>query len=415
MSSPRILEIFNRYQLVGGEEIAANRMFDLLGERYEIERCLFSSSEWTQPGAPSRWRQAFLMFRNPGSLERIREAHDRFRPDCWLVHNVFPVASAAVFELAGELGVPIVYVCHNYRPFSVNGYCWAGDKIAPGGLRKNYLAEILAGSWQNSRIKTAIFALILRRLHSKHWLDSVGAWLAISDFVRDRFVEAGIPEDKIHTLRHSWDLINPAPPENSQGQYFLYLGRLSVEKGLRVLLETWKQLTSTLGANAPLLKICGEGPLQHEVEEFAALCPKVEFVGVVSGQQKHELLKGCVAVIVPSIWWEALGLVTYEAYDFGKPVLAAASGGLSETVQHGITGFLHTPGNASQLADQVVELWNNPEPATEMGRNGRLWLEQNTAKEEWLAGFGKLLKKLKGREPRVEGRGCGKASENPKN
>jgi glycosyltransferase involved in cell wall biosynthesis len=103
-------------------------------------------------------------------------------------------------------------------------------------------------------------------------------------------------------------------------------------------------------------------------------------------------LTNCRALLAPSTWWEPLGLVTYEAYDFKKPMFAAASGGLSETVEHGRTGYLHEPGDARQLAEQVVAFEQLPgSRRLEMGREGRRWLEQNALPSAWHDDFRQIL------------------------
>ena len=102
-------------------------------------------------------------------------------------------------------------------------------------------------------------------------------------------------------------------------------------------------------------------------------------------------------MIAPSLWWEPLGLVTYEAYDYSKPMLAAASGGLSETVQHGTTGMLHRPGNAGELAEQILLLESNSSRRLEMGRRGREWLLANTGRTDWLRKFDDVLNRINDR------------------
>jgi glycosyltransferase involved in cell wall biosynthesis len=142
------------------------------------------------------------------------------------------------------------------------------------------------------------------------------------------------------------------------------------------------------------LYICGEGPLAGEVTLRAAANPKVHYMGPVGGDAKRQLIRKCRAMIAPSLWWEPLGLVTYEAYEFCKPMLAAASGGLSETVFQGETGFLHAPGCHNDLTDQILELEANPDKAAQMGLAGRKWLESSTSREQWLDSFNAVLDRL---------------------
>jgi glycosyltransferase involved in cell wall biosynthesis len=337
-----------------------------------------------------------LMIRNPAALEVLRRAHETHQADAWLVHNVFPVGSAAIFREALKQDVPIIYWIHNFRPFSVNGYLWAGGQIATGGLRRNYWQEIRDGAWQSSSLKTAWFAFVLTLTYRLGWFKAVKAWVAISDFMREKFIEAGVPAKDIFTVRHAWHPMG-GPPPVQDGGYYLFLGRLIPAKGLAMLFETWRIVRERLGERAPRLMIAGAGPSASWVREQATANPLVEFCGSVSGDQKHQLIAACRAMIAPSIWWEPLGLVTYEAYDYGKPMLAAQSGGLTETVVDGQTGFLHEPGNAAELARQVIELDAAPERRAEMGRRGREWLIANTNEEDWRRKITKVVEHAMGR------------------
>ncbi|MEQ1850406.1 MAG: glycosyltransferase family 4 protein [Chthoniobacteraceae bacterium] len=386
----RLLQVFNHYLESGGEEASVHRIFDLLSSSMEIHRCAFESRAWKGTGAPPEWRQAILMIRNPAALEILRREHEAAEADAWLVHNVFPVGSAAIYRAALKRRVPIIYYIHNFRPFSVNGYLWAGDKVATGGLRRNFWKEIRHGSWQDSVAKTAWLAFVLTLMHQLGWFKAVKAWVAISDFMREKFIEAGVPRDDVFTVRHSWRPME-APPQPRDGGYYLFLGRLIPAKGIRVLFDAWRIVREQLSERAPRLVIGGAGPMEAEVSELAARNPQIEFRGIVKGAEKDQLLGGCRAMIAPSLWWEPLGLVTYEAYDFAKPMLAARSGGLTETVGNGQTGFLHEPGDAAQLARQVLELDASPRRRIEMGQAGRAWLLENTSEKEWLRKFTQVV------------------------
>lgn len=386
----RILEITNRKRLWGGEDVAADAIASALGQRHEVQRCLFDSKDWIAPRGPGRFRQLFLMWENPTSLGRIERETREFKPDFWLVHGVIPVASLGIYPLASKLGIPIIHYAHNFRPFSVNSYLWAKNRIEPAGLHGNFWPEILAGSWQESPIKTFALGAMYWLAHRRRHFDPVSHWIAISDFVRDRFIEAGVPPQKITTLRHFRRLENADLSNVRDGSFYLFLGRLSVEKGVRFLLETWEDIYRSLGVRGPKLILAGDGPLESEVCAAQAANPLVELRGFVNGAKKQELLMNARAVVVPSLWWEGLGLVAYEAFDYGKPVLAARSGGLQEVVLHGETGFKHAPGDRSELAAHVKQLENTPGLAEEMGRAGRRWVEKNANEPAWLSEFERI-------------------------
>jgi glycosyltransferase involved in cell wall biosynthesis len=248
-------------------------------------------------------------------------------------------------------------------------------------------------SWECSFTKTALIAFQLHRLRSSGWLDTIAQWIAVSEFMRMKFIEAGIPETKITTLRHCWtsrsDGTNPV-----DGKYYLFLGRLVPEKGVGTLLEAWRKLENRMGNDCPRLIIAGTGPEEAKVIASANASRRVEFAGFVSGEAKQTLLRNCRAVIAPSIWWEPLGLIVYEAYDYGKPVIAARSGGLVETVREGDGGLLHEPGNCDSLVEAVMKLEKlDPDERVGMGRAGRNWLVEHASPEAWKAGFTKIIEK----------------------
>ncbi len=381
----RVLSVFNRYLQRGGEEYAVEMINRSLGEVTELRECTFSSQSWkdrllTVPN------QAFRMLYNPESTATLKKRQREERFDFWLVHNVFPVGSAAIYREASRLGVPIIQYAHNFRPFSVNGYLWANDHLAPGGLQLDYWEEIRCGAWQASRLKTAWFAFVLRTMHALGWLRSVRVWLTNSDFVRQKFIEAGLPAEDVFALRYYWKP-RPVLPEPRDEGHYLFLGRLIEAKGVRVLFEAWRLLEESLGERTPRLVIGGEGPLQSEVARRAESSRFIRYAGQLGGEEKEAAVVGCRAMLAPSLWWEALGIVTYEAYDVGKPMLAARSGGLTETVIDGVTGHLHEPGDARQLADQIIALEQDAERRVTMGRAGRAWLEENADEKIWQQKF----------------------------
>ena len=400
----RILQVFNRYIERGGEEASVERISDTLSERHTVFHCYFDSRQLRGgPGILGSATNAFAMVWNPQSARRLQSHVQATKPDIILLHNIFPVGTASLLAAVGGLGIPAISYIHNFRPYSVNGYLWANDKIEPAGLRQNFLPEVLAGSWQDSRLKTGVYASILSGMHFFRLFDNISVWIAISNFMRDKFIEAGIPHDKIITIRHSCDPLSNPPLFEDLG-YFLFLGRLITAKGIRVLLEAWQLLEARFGSETPKLVIGGDGPMADAVTKACRQSKYIQYVGQVEGEQKNELIQGCRAMLAPSLWWEGLGLVTYEAYDRSKPMLAAGSGGLLETVCHGETGFLHEPGKASQLADHVMEIEKNPALRVHMGSMGRKWLVKNTQRSQWLDAFDQAL--LLARQEHISAVGC---------
>jgi len=394
----KILQVFNQYSSYGGEELVFNNIEKMLSADHQMDECLFSSSEWLGDGAPSKLTQARLIFNNPASRAKLRGKVEQCEPDALLLHNIYPVGSPGIYAEALELEVPIVQYIHNFRPFSVGSTLWLGDRVAEESLHGDYWAEIKAGAWQGSKTKSALFALVMKYLHRKGWLSAVKRWIAISEFMRTKFIEAGIPADEVVTLLHPWHMIEEEPAHQDAG-YYLFLGRLVEEKGVRVLLAAWEILEKEMGATCPKLLIGGEGDMQDVVNQAAEKSANIESKGFLAGQAKDDCIANCRAMIAPSVWWEPLGLVTYEAYDHCKPMLAAGSGGLSETVTDGRTGYIHPPGNAQGLAESVMRLEAlSSDQRRAMGHEGRAWLKKHADPSEWRRKITQIISIAVGKE-----------------
>jgi glycosyltransferase involved in cell wall biosynthesis len=379
----RILQVFNRYLDRGGEQEWVERLPELVNGRHTIETLLFESRDWMDGNAPSKLKQTFLVGNNPSARALLAEKVRDFKPDILLFHNLIPVASLGLYEEAAELGVPVVQYLHNFRPFSTSGCLWVKGKINDAALRGNPWLEILGGAWNKSIVKTAILAWHLARLRRSGALESVKLWIAVSEFMRDAMIKAGLPADKVVTVRHCWP-DSPTSILHAEGGHYLFLGHLSDEKGVPDLLEAWQMLELRMGDQCPELVIAGSGRLEGAVRKAAAKSNRITYAGHVQGEQKHQLLAKCRALIAPSAWWEPLGLIIYEAYEYSKPVIASLSGGLAETVQPGVTGLSHKPSDPSALCDAIEKMeTSGPEVRARMGEAGHSWLKSNCSPSQW--------------------------------
>lgn len=390
-STLRVLHLFNRYRFFGGEEAAVLRMTEAMrASGAGVEECFFSSEEWEMPGAPPRWQQAMLGLYNPRSIARVRGMHHNQHSNFWLAHNILPVLSPSVLREARRQRVPTALYLHNYRPFSVSGSLWAGDSLAPGGLRKNFLREIIWGAWQESVPRSAWMAAVLLTAHALGWYRHVDAWIAVSDFVRQRFIEAGVPAQKVHVLPYPF---TPGDSKSAEhpGKHFLFLGRLTAAKGVLVLLRAWEIVRAQCPVNCPKLIIAGEGELQKDVIAAAAASGgSIEYHGNVTGPAKQQIIADSIAMIVPSIWWDPYPTVIYESFDAARPVLGARSGGIPESVGDTGRGLLHQPGDSETLASHILRLHSEPELATSLGENARRWLMANSGVQFWWDRFSQI-------------------------
>ncbi len=389
-AAPALLQIFNRYLEPGGEESAVREYARILAADGRFDECIFDSAEWTGPGAPSAWKQAAWTFYNPSAVRRLREIQARLHARAWIMHNFLPVGSTGIYSEALRQKIPLIQLIHNFRPFSVTGYCWVGRQLDASCWPRNYLREISHGAWQNSRWKTAFLACVLSSMHLRNQFRAVKSWIAISDFMRRQFTAAGLPKERVFRLYDPWNVIN-REANFPDGNYYLFLGRLMDAKGVKVLAAAWDILAGQNGLQAPQLVLAGDGPLADWVKAAQARNPRIEFRGYVKGQEKDRLFRGCRALIQPAICAEALSLAIYEAYDYAKPVLVAASGGMPELVSPE-TGLVHRPGVAEELAAQVRQMEGfSRHDRHRMGQAGRRWLLENTDRALWKKQFSAIV------------------------
>jgi glycosyltransferase involved in cell wall biosynthesis len=191
----------------------------------------------------------------------------------------------------------------------------------------------------------------------------VRLYLAVGRFVRDKYVQAGFPEDRI-AVKPSF--VAAAPRRQGPGNYFLFLGRLSREKGLDTLLTLWSRSPKS----RKRLIVVGDGPERALLQDVA---PGVEYRGVLPAAEIPSLISGARALLLPSLSFEGAPRVVLEAYASGVPVLASRLGGLPELIEHGSSGVLVRPADVAAWIAAVERLTEDAE-AERMGEHAwRLW------------------------------------------
>jgi glycosyltransferase involved in cell wall biosynthesis len=385
--SRRIIIGFNRYLMHGGEENSVIRIASHMEQAgHSVTRFWRASEEWLKPGAPPRWKQLFYLLNNPKVLQELKQTQEHTKAEVWMLHNVVPVISLGIYRLARELNVPIIQWLQNYRPVSPGAVLRAGNTQLEPDDPWLVAKEIMAGSWRG-RFLTAWLAFGYWRLKNRGDFNSVKGWVPISSDMKHTFMRAGFPENKLHVLNHSWD-VQPSLKTGPDSCYFIFLGRMVPEKGVRFLLDLWQQPEF----KDIQLMMAGQGPIADAYKNRTP--PNIRWVGFVKGEEKQRLLANARAMLFPCLWSEPLGLVTYEAYEQECPVLGSNLGGLKDTIVDGLTGRLLPPGDTTEWTRAIIHLAQNPQLAQKLGKQGRGWLETNATPEAWATKLDDILKKV---------------------
>ncbi len=299
------------------------------------------------------------------AVAQVRELVGRWGAEIVHCHNLFPLVSPAVIREAGARGAGVVMTLHNYRLMCLSGSFYRDNHNCEECLGHLPWRGVVHRCYRESALAGGVLAASLTVHRSVSTFDRVDRFLAVSDFVRKKHIEAGIAAERIEvTPQFAW----PTARREGPGDYFLYLGRLTREKGANALIDSW---TPDLGR----LVVVGDGSEMAHLRAVAP--PNVEFRGLVPWEAVPTLLRGARALLVPSLWNDAAPRSVTEAYAAGVPVLASRRGGLSEIVKDEETGLLVAPGASSEWAAAVRRLSDDKE-AIRLGEGAwRLWSEMH--------------------------------------
>lgn len=314
---------------------------------------------------------------NPFAARALNRVLDDFCPDVMHVHNTFPLISPAVFHAAGGR-VAMVITLHNYRLF-----CAAGIPMRAGNVCTDCLdtrssqSALRHGCYRNSRAATLPLALSVglhRRLGT--WENHVSAFIALSDFQRELMINTGLPAHKVYVKPNFYPGSPSVVPWEARAPYVVFAGRLSPEKGVIHLLRAWQ----SWGANAPELRLVGEGDLRPELERLAVNLP-VRFLGQVDSEEARRQIAGARLLVLPSICFEGFPMVVREAFAFGTPVAVSNLGPLPSIVRHGVSGVVFESSNPEPLLSEVRQAWDTPGLLEQLGNGARAEFEGQYTEE----------------------------------
>jgi glycosyltransferase involved in cell wall biosynthesis len=363
-----ILVIHNSYQQPGGEDVVVAQEIRLL-ERYGHRVITYRRSNDEINELPFGQRL--------GLIRRIASASDSqlavrgilrdFKPDVVHVHNTFAMVSPSVYEVCQDENVPVVQTLHNYRLLCPAATFYRDPGPCEECVTHSLFRSVRYGCYRDSRMMSGAIAVMLQTHRKRQtWNREVDSYIAISSFLRDKFVQAGFSAGKISVKPN---FVDTDPGERScPGEYALFLGRLSSEKGLRTLLEAWERLPYAV----PLV-IAGDGPLRSslETEVSRKKLSDVRFAGQLNRDEAYNAIKNAAFLVVPSIWYEPFGLVIAEAFACGTPVLGACIGAIPEMLDDQVTGLHFAPGDSDALAKKVSWAWGHLPELAAMGKAAR--------------------------------------------
>jgi glycosyltransferase involved in cell wall biosynthesis len=310
----------------------------------------------------------------------LRKLIKKESPEIAHFQNTFAVISPAAYYAARAEGVPVIQTLHNYRLLCPAAIFFRNGEVCEKCARKKIAwPGMIFGCYRGS--KAQAFGLTMMTLFHRFlgtWHKMVDFYITPSRFARSKFVECGFPEGRVVDKPHFVD--SDPGFAGTRGDYVIYVGRLSREKGVLTLMEAWKRLK-----NVPL-KIVGDGPLMEEMKSIVNdnRLDSIEFTGQKNRREVFEMIKGAFFLVFPSEWYETFGYCIIEAFACGISVVASRLGVMQELIEDKKTGLFFEAGNDSDLAEKIQWALHNKEEMMKFGKRARRdYEEKYTAKKNY--------------------------------
>jgi len=361
----KILLVHNFYQQQGGEDRVFQAEGSLLEEHgHHVIRHTIHND---QVRDLNKIQLARAIIWNKTVYQDIQELIRQERPHIAHFHNIFPLISPAAYYAVQAEGIPVLQTLHNYRYLCPNGILFRDGQVCEECVGK-YVPwpGILHGCYRQNRVATAGVAAMLSFHRSLGtWDKKVNGYIALTEFTRQKFIEARVIRKEKIFVKHNYVHSDPGIG-TGQGNFALFVGRLSPEKGLGILLEAWKNLRNPLR-----LKVVGAGPLLRELVQENKNEESIEFLGSLPEHDVLALMKEALVLIFPTLCFENLPLVILEAFATGLPVVGSDMGNTKILIRDRELGLLFRPNDPKDLSTKIDWLMENPAEIRQMRTNVR--------------------------------------------
>jgi glycosyltransferase involved in cell wall biosynthesis len=362
----RILFLHNRYIHHGGEDVVVQREATLLrraghdvrvvivdnGDINVLDRVhlvgVLRDSAWSWP-----------------SYQTIHSLCKSWMPDVVHVHNYWFLLTPSIFSAIRDTGCPVVVSLHNFRALCPAGVMMRRGKPCEECVGRSPWRGIAHRCYHDSAFASALVArMSLTAKRRGVWQCGVDRYLTPSQWARNVYIRGGFPEGLVAV--HSHHVVEQAKSEAPRTpSSVVFVGRVSEEKGVQVLIDAWKQLRDRRSIE---LILVGDGPLLAPLRLDTNLTQfGIRLRGHLGRKEVSDQIARSIALVQPSLCQETFGLSILEAFNQGKPVIASEIGALPELVQDGITGILAPPGDPQELSQRLQFLIDNRAHAREMG------------------------------------------------
>ncbi|HYJ37499.1 MAG TPA: glycosyltransferase [Chitinophagaceae bacterium] len=345
----RILFIHNQYQQAGGEDVAVAMEAGLLKVNgHEVRTIIFQNINPTS--GFDKLIKAGQAIYNPSAYRQVKKEIDDFGPDLIHVHNLFYVASPAVLFAASRLKIPVILTLHNYRLVCANALLLRDGRTCELCVNKTVpLSGIRYRCYHHSMAESAVVTA-MSSIHKiiGTWKQKISLFILLTEFAKSKFAASSLKVSPNRLVVKPNFIPDPGvSSEVEREEFFLFVGRLSPEKGIENLLQAFAALPRQR------LVIIGEGPEGPSAKARYLGATNITFMGKMEKEIVLSHMKRCRALVFPSTWYEGLPFVIIEAFATGTPVIASRLGAMAELINDGYNGYHFEAGNSIDLQKKI--------------------------------------------------------------
>jgi len=410
--------LHNRFYGVGGTEQVLFELIDIL-ENFDHECIVFSTHH--PHNRPSPYEAYFIdrmesydnlglmqvmanitnlvkgVIYSPEARRRVERLIDDLQPQIGHVHVIDHWISPSVLYALRAKGLPVVksvndhkLVCPNYLLYNPNKETVC-EKCVEGHFYNILLERCHKSSFYSS-------ALLCAGMYIHKWMgvynNLIDIYMVSNRHKEQMLIRAGYDPQKIRVVPHPINVYS-YHPDNDYGDYCLYFGRFTREKGILTLFRAVEEIPNIK------LAMVGTGPQEKELVEWVRLkgLHNIVFWGPKWKEELTAILSKARFVIVPSEWYEGTPMAIYQSFAMGKAVIGSNIGGIPDGIDDGVNGLLFKPADSCDLRLKIKMLWDNPLLAVEMGRKARAWVETELNPQKYYERIISIYSDLLGKQP----------------
>ena len=347
----------------------------------QVVRYTVRNDEFDNADTLGKIKATFGMVWSFKNYKNVQKLIDEEKPDIVHVHTFFPLLSPSILYAAKTKGCKVVATLHDTRFICPCATSLRGNTLCNECGDGHYFRMCKYKCFKNSRIQSFIVACVFKYHRIRQtFYKQIDHYICLNDNQIRLLENIGFDSKKItkkyNFIPDAQANLQAYKPENIPERYVVFYGRIGEEKGVRLLMKMWDQIT-----DIPLV-VMGAGPLEEEFKTWADKRDNVYFLGYTQHERCMSIVKGSEFVVFPSIWYEGCSMVEIETESLGRGLIATDLGFSAEAIQNGVNGYKVRLNDIDGFVKAIRELWNDPEKCKEIGVHAREEYEHKYRPEE---------------------------------